>query len=171
MNKSTLIIFLGAVMIVLGLTRVDASGAAGQKVGFVDLERTLMETKAGKSAKAKFERVRKSKQGKVDKEKKQLEKMAADLEKQKSILKPAAFAKKRAELEKKYLKVQETFMKLERELAGEQAKLIQGILKKAGPIIEDIAKKEGYSIILDRNAVLWANSGYDITAKVNKRIK
>ena len=57
------------------------------------------------------------------------------------------------------------------ELAGERAKLIQELLKKASPIIQDIAKGEGVTLVVDQSAVLWADSSLDLTAKLNARMK
>ncbi len=164
------IAFLGLVLIFTGVVTANASDP-GFKVGFVDLERTLYETKVGKSASAKFDTARKDKQKELDRRQKKLQKEAAQLEKQQQILKPDVFAGKRRALEKQYMEVQQLFVKLERDLAGERAKLIQGILKKAAPLIKDIAKKEGFTMIVDRSAVLWASDLFDITPKVNRRIK
>ncbi len=171
MNRNLPLLVLGLGLIMIGMTGASAAGGNKGHVGFVDLERTLMETKVGKSASAKFERARKRKQKELDKKKKALEKEAAALAKQRGVLKPEVFAKKGRALQEKAAKLQGTFMKLEQDLAGERAKLIKQVLDKAGPIIKSIAKEQGFTVILDRNAVAWGAAGLDITDKVNKRIK
>jgi Skp family chaperone for outer membrane proteins len=63
-------------------------------------------------------------------------------------------------------------MKLERDLAAERAKLIQEILiKKAGPVIQEVAQREGFDIVIDSSAVLWGQPAHDLTDKVNARLK
>jgi len=141
------------------------------KVGVIDLERTLYETPAGKKASESFEKTRKTKQDELDKEQKDLQKAAADLDKQATVLKPEVLKQKRDELEQKFVDVQQLYMKLEKDLAGERAKLIQELLKKASPIVQDIAKAEGVNIIVDQSAVVWADPSTDLTSKLNAKMK
>jgi outer membrane protein len=166
----------GAAVIALAatsaLTVADAAPPAGSaKVGVVDLERTLYETPAGKRASEAFEKTRKSKQSELDGKQKDLQKYAAELDKQATVLKPEVLREKKADLEKRFVELQQLYVKLERDLAGERAKLIQDLLKKASPIIQEIAKGEGVSLVVDQSAVLWADSSLDLTAKLNARMK
>jgi Skp family chaperone for outer membrane proteins len=171
MSKSIAIGFLGVALIIFGMVRAEAGDTSNGKIGFVDLERTLVETKAGKSASKKFEQTRKKKQKELDKKQKELQEFAAQLEKQRSVLKKDVLKQRQEELEKMYYELQQLLADLERDLAAERAKLIQGILEKAAPVIKDIAKDDGYSMIVDRGVVLWAPDAADLTDKVNKRIK
>lgn len=170
MSKSLSIGFLGVALIIFGMMRAEAGDTKG-KIGFVDLERTLVETSAGKRASKKFEKTREKKQKELDKKQKELQDFAAQLEKQRSVLKKDVLKQRQQELEKMYYELQQTLADLERDLAAERAKLIQGILEKAAPIIKDIANDEGYSMIVDRGVVLWAPDAADLTDEVNKRIK
>ncbi len=170
MHKSLAIGFLGLALILVGFVRADAA-VTNAKIGFIDLERTLYETDVGKAASKRFESTRKGKQDELDKKQKALQEYATSLEKQRALLKPEVLKQRQAEMQKQYVEVQELYVNLERDLASERAKLLQGILKKAAPIIKDVAKNQGYTMIVDRNAVLWANDALDITDDVNKRIK
>lgn len=172
MKRSLPIMFLGVALIIAGMVRADAATGSA-KIGFVDLQRTLFETNAGKQARQRFEKEKKKKQAALDKKQKDFQRYAAELDKQRILLesKPEKLAQRQRELEKKYVEVQQTYAKLERELAESQAKLIKEILGKAGPVIKSIAKREGYAMILDRSAVLWAADATDLTDKVNARIK
>ena len=170
MSKSIAIGFLGVALIIFGMVRADAADEGG-KIGFVDLERTLLETKAGKSASKKFEKTRETKQKELNTKQEELQNFAAQLEKQRSVLKKEVLKERQEELEKMYYELQQLLAQLERDLASERAKLIQGILEKAAPIIKEIAKNDGFSMIVDRGVVLWAPDAYDLTDKVNEKIK
>ena len=63
------------------------------------------------------------------------------------------------------------YVRLERDLAGERTKLIQDLLKQAGPKIEQIAKQEGVNLIVDREAVVFADPAVDLTAALNATMK
>ena len=174
MNRFAAITCLGIGLmmspIVGKLVEADA-GPTTVKVGVIDLERTLYDTPAGKRASEAFEKARKAKQDELDKKQKDLQKAAADLDKQATVLKPDVLKTKKEELEKKFVEVQQLYMKLEKDLAGERAKLIQELLKKASPIVQDIAKAEGVHVIVDQSAVVWADPAVDLTDKLNAKMK
>lgn len=158
-------------LVVASPTSVMADTPPPSRIGVVDLERTLYETPVGKRASEAFDKTRKAKQAELDLRQKELQKAAAELDKQAAVLKPDVLAQKKSVLEKQFIELQQLYVKLERDLAGERTKLTQDVLKKAGPIIEEIAKKDGYDLVLDRSAVLWAVPTSDLTDKVNARMK
>jgi outer membrane protein len=153
------------------LAGLAKSGVPAPKIGVIDLDNTLSTTPAGKRANEAFEKTRKGKQSELDKQQQQLKAAAADLEKQKAVLKPEAYQAKGEELQKKFVDLQQVYVKLERDLAGERTKLIQDLLKQAGPKIEQIAKSEGVNIIIDREAVVFADQSVDLTATLNAQMK
>ena len=162
--------FLGVVFLVsLGVAR--GTVPANPKIGVVDIEQTMSQTPAGKRANDAFEKTRKAKQEQLDKQQQDLKRAEADLEKQKPVLKQDVYEQKRQELEKKFVDLQQTYLKLEKDLNAERAKLIEDLIKQANPKIEAIAKAEGVSIILDRQAVAWADPSVDLTAKLNAEMK
>jgi outer membrane protein len=159
-----------ALMLLLATNRAEA--APPSKVGFVDLQRTLNETKVGKAARAGLESEKKKKQKELDDKQAALKKQLEDLKKQQAIMTPENLAKKEKELQDKYVALQQTFMQFQQELAKNEQKLTREIFDKASSIIGDIAKREGYTMIVEKNegAVLYADPSVDITAEVNKRV-
>ena len=144
---------------------------ANPKIGLIDIDNTLSTTPAGKRANDAFEKTRKAKQAELDKQQQDLKRAEQDLEKQKAVLKPDVFQTKQEELQKKFVDLQQTYLKLEKDLAGERTKLIQDLLKQASPKIEALAKSEGVNIIVDHEAVVWADKAVDLTAKLNEQMK
>ncbi|HKA90787.1 MAG TPA: OmpH family outer membrane protein [Haliangiales bacterium] len=142
------------------------------KIGYIDLQRTLNETKVGKAAKAKLESDKTEKQKQVNDKKDMLKKAYDDLEKQRVVLKPDALAKKEKELQDQYVELQQVFMQLQQDLSKREAQLTRDIFGKAAAIIENIAKRDGYTMILEKSesAVLWADANVDITSEVNRRM-
>ena len=153
------------------LSGLATSAVPAPKIGVIDIDSTLSSTPAGKRANDSFEKARKAKQTELDKKQQELKQADADLDKQKAVLKPEVYAQKRQELEKKFVELQQVYVKLERDLAGERTKLIQDLLKQASPKIEALAKAEGVNIIVDREAVVWADKAVDLTAKLNEQMK
>jgi outer membrane protein len=153
------------------LTGLAGSAVPGNvKIGVIDIDNTLASTPAGKRANDAFEKTRQAKQGMLDKQQADLKRSEQDLEKQKAVLKPDVFQQKSEELQKQFVDLQQTYVKLERELAGDRTKLIEDILKQAGPKIEAIAKAEGVTVILDRQAIVWMDKDVDLTPKLNAQM-
>ena len=173
MNRNFAVMFLGLCFVAGGILRADAQGAGAgpTKVAFVDLQRTLNETNAGKKAKKRLEANKKKKQNELDKKQKALQKAAADLDKQRMLLKPETLRKREQDLQQQYVKLQETYMTLQQKLVAQEAELVKEIFAKAAPAIKQVAQQKGYTIVLDKTMVLWAANGLDITGDVNKRIK
>ncbi len=177
MNRIAIFVLgaLGALLLAAPLAgigdRSADAGASTVKIAIVDLEKTLYDTPAGKRASEAFDKTRKAKQAELDKKQKALQKAAAELDKQAAVLKPDVLAQKKAELEKQFVELQQVYVKLERSLAEERTKLVQDLLKKASPYIEEIAKAEGVDIVVDASAVVWANPAVDITGQLTKKMK
>ncbi|HTL32563.1 MAG TPA: OmpH family outer membrane protein [Kofleriaceae bacterium] len=172
MNRYLALGCLGLGLMVSPLLSGLSTGAVpAPKIGVIDLDNTLSTTPAGKRANDSFEKTRKAKQTELDKKQEELKKADADLDKQKTVLKPDVYQAKRQELEKKFVELQQIYVKLERDLAGERTKLIQDLLKQASPKIEALAKAEGVNIIVDHEAVVWADKSVDLTAKLNEQMK
>jgi Skp family chaperone for outer membrane proteins len=47
----------------------------------------------------------------------------------------------------------------------------RSLLKKAEPIITDLAKKEGVHLIIDQSATIWADPTVDLTSQLNAQMK
>jgi outer membrane protein len=172
MNRFVALGCLGIGLMVSPLLGGFATGAVPvAKIGVIDIERTHYETPAGKRANEQFEKTRKDKQSELDKRQTELKKLDADLAKQAAVLKPEVLQQKRGDLEKKFVELQQLYVKLERDLAGERTKLVQELLKKANPLVAEIAKTEGVTLIVDQNAVVWSDPAVDLTAKLNAKMK
>jgi outer membrane protein len=173
MHRSIAIGFLGISLIVLGIVRADASSPSGTKIGYVDLQQTLHQTQAGQQARRNLEREQRRRQRNLDQKREELERFATQLDRQRAVLDPKVLRQREQELQEKYIELQQTFMQLQQELAQKEAELVGEIFQKAAPVIERIAQREGYAMILEKtqSAVLWATDAVDITAEVNRRLE
>ena len=148
----------------------DSAVPANPKIGVIDIERTLSETPSGKKANVAFEATRKAKQAELDKDQADFKKADLDLEKQQAVLKPEVLAQRKQDLEKMYVALGQKAAKLEKDLATERAKLMQDVLKKAEPLIADVAKSEGVQLIIEQSAIVWADPTVDLTAKLEAKM-
>lgn len=171
MRKSeVLALFAVALLLCAGVvfSAGPASAAQKDKVGFVDLQRTLNESEAGKKAKKELEGIIREKQGAIDEKIKARGEAQEDLEKKMLALSETAKRKKSDELMKMQKEIERLIADAEEEVQKTQRDREIAILKDLESIIMDIAKKGGFSIILPSDVILFGDKGTEITDNVIK---
>jgi len=146
---------------------------ASIKLGYVDLQKAITETSHGKAAKKKLEKEFKKKQAQLKKREADLKKMSADLEKKSLVLSDDVRLKKQQNLQQEMLKYRELVGKSQLEIQKKERELTLPIVKKLQKIIAAIAKKEGYTMVLEKSeqSVLWASKDADLTDRVVKEFE
>jgi len=171
MRKAIVLGLLGLSMVVAGITRAAAGKAEAARVAYVDVERVLRETKAGKRVRNQLEAEKRKQQKKIDAKQEAFKQKAADLDKKKVLLKPDALQQAQEDLQREYVELQNTFMQLQQDLAKKEEQLTRDLLVKATKAIEEIAVRDGYTVVLAKTGgVLWATANIDITTELNSKL-
>jgi outer membrane protein len=156
------LVFLSAFMFLLPLY----SSAQTKKIGYVDMQAVLLKSKAGKDAKALLDKEKEEKKSTLDKMKEEIEKLQNDINRQSLVL----TEEKRKKMEDELALKKQNFLKVlqdyELELQKKDQEWTEKILKEVEKVIYKIGKTEGYDLILEKSAVLYAPEAYDITDKV-----
>jgi outer membrane protein len=146
-----------------------AARAADPKLGYVDLQRALEEIDEGKAAKAQLKKDFDEKQKQLDQRTDEVKRLDADFQKQAMVMAPDAKAAKAAELERKKGEVQQFFMGLQQDLAGREREVTRGIFDKMVGMVRELAEAEGFTMVLDRNTVLYAPASLDVTNELVRK--
>ena len=155
-------------ILIVGLVLGLVSPALGQqiKIGFVNIQKAISESKAGEKARKKFEGDIKRKEASLVKEKKAIERMKRDLDKKAMLLKADErlkvqrdFQRRVRDYERKMNDAQEELQVKERQMTGE-------ILKGLQNIVQEVGKSRKFTLILDRSQLLYTDKGIDITNDV-----
>jgi outer membrane protein len=147
-----------------------AKSFAETKIGYVDLQKCLMQSIKGKKAfeelKAKKEKMQKD----LDKRQTNLDQMKASLEKQGMMLSPEAKRAKEKDFQRKLRDFKDMYNDFTEEMKIQEEKKKQIIFKDLSKIIETVGKKGGYALILEKNTsgILWAPDNADLTDVVIK---
>ncbi len=158
-----------AVMILaltLALSALPALAKAETKIGYVDLQRALNDSLAGKEAKTELESQMKVMQAEIDKRIAKRDKLKGDLEKQSSALSLDARRQKADQLEKMEKEVDRLISDANTEMQKRQRDKEMAILKEIKVVIDDIGKKDGYTMIVPSDVVLYSKDGTDLTQAV-----
>lgn len=161
--KKTLILGLA----ILFFAAQAAFGA--DKIGFVDLQRALNDSVAGKSARDELEGIMKKFQAEIDQKVAERDKLKSELDKQALVLSSEARTQKLYELEKVDKEAERLINDANTEMQKKQREKEVVILGELEEIIEAIGKKENYTIILASDVILFSKDGIDLTGTVIER--
>lgn len=161
----------------LALAMVLATSASAQelKIGYVDLQRALNDSEAGRKAKEEFKK-------QVDKLQVDLKKQQQDLDGLKDRLEKKALVMKedeRREMEKDYQRKMRDFERSYKDSQGElqlkDNELTRELLQQLQTVIAEYGKNGNYTVILElsSSSVLYGDPKVDLTDQIiaayNKR--
>ena len=146
---------------------VPAVGAQERvKIGFIDIQRAISDSNAGKRAKERFQAQVKKAEAELLKEKTELERLKADLDKKGPLMKEEERRNLEGDLQRRYVNYQRTMTDQQQELRQKEGALTGDILKELEKIVNEIGKTDKFTLILERNQILYSDQGIDVTNKV-----
>jgi outer membrane protein len=147
-----------------------AWGAEPIKLAYVDIQKALNLSEAGKAAKKQMmlevERMRKNFAGKQ----KELEKLKDDLEKRGSVLSEAARDEKARDYQAKVRDLQRMERDYQDELQRKDRELTESILKKLEVVVKKMGEEGKYTLILEKNqaVIIYIADVLDLTDELIK---
>jgi outer membrane protein len=151
------------------LLAVPVWGQEGVKIGFVDLDRALNESRAGRSALEKLQTKVKETESRLLKEKQDLERLRSDIDKKGLLLKEVERRNLEKEFQRRVRNYQREMRDSQEELNQRKNELMADILKGLEKVVTEVGKKGKFTLILERSQVLYTDQGVDITDTVIKR--
>jgi outer membrane protein len=140
--------------------------SAQVKIGFIDVQRAISESVAGKRAREKFQLQVKKAESDLLKEKSELERMKAELDKKGPLLKEDEKRNLEGDLQKRYVTYQRSMTDQQQDLRQKEGEMTADILKDLEKIVNEVGKAEKFTLILERSQILYSDQGIDITNKV-----
>lgn len=155
--------------LVIGLLALSASAALAQervKIGYVDYQRIIADSQAGKRARERFQVQVKKVEADLLKERQDLERIKADLEKKGPLLREEERRNLEADFQKRSVNLQRSMTDYQQEFRQKENEVMQEIISEIGTIVGDIGKADKFTLILERSQILYSDQGIDITTKV-----
>ncbi len=158
---------------------------AAVKIGYLDVQRTITESQAGKDARARFQTQVKKVETDLLKDKQELERLKSNLDKKAPSLNNDERGNLAAEYKRRYDDYQRKMADSQEELRQRNTEMVSVILRDIKPIVTELGKKERFTVIVEmsqppvplyddqRIDIKNTNQGIDITKQVieiyNKR--
>lgn len=142
--------------------------AAEIKIGVVDFQRVLRESKGGKAAKAEIENKGKSVESSLVNKGKSLEAEKKKLESEAMVMNADARENKAREFKIKVMDFQALQKKSAEDFKEYEVGVIRKVQKDVFGLVETIGKRDNYTLILEKSAALYNPGGIDITDQLIK---
>ena len=154
---------------------ISVSGYSSEKIVYLDVEKIMQQSTAGKSIIAQLKKKRESSISKFQKKEKEIFDKEKKLISQKNVLKKEEFESKLKELRTDIAIYQKERNKTSNEIANLRIKASTKLIKNLTPILEDYSKKNSIRIIVQKKNIVMGKKEDDITKDilelVNQKIK
>ena len=163
--------FITLSLFVLAIVAAGPVSAANDlKIGVVDFQKSLNSVNEGKRAKKNLESEFKRKQKQLEIQQEELKKMRDNLKNQAAVLSEEKLRTKQAAFQQKFMDLRKKAVEYQQEMAKKEAEMSNKILGQLRAIVEDLGKKEGFTLIVERSGdpVLYVDGKEDLTDRVVK---
>ena len=147
----------------------SAPAYAQAKVGVVNLQEALNSVDEGKTAKAQLKKEFESKQKVISEREDEIRKLQGDFQKQQAVMNEETRGQRQEEIAKKAQELQTTYVTLQKELQDRERDLTRGIFEKMATIVREIATADGFSVVVDAQAVMFADPTVDLTNELVRK--
>lgn len=159
--------WITALVLALSLA-VAGSARAETKIATVDFNRAMNEVDEGKAALESLEAAMSPRRKELEEKQAALEKMAQDLRKQSVVLAADAKAKKEAEYQEQAMAFQQMSMRYQQDLERMFNQVNEDLRLKLEGVLEQVAKKKGYTLVIEKSLIMYQADGMDLTDELVK---
>ena len=152
-----------------------APGYSSEKIVYLDVEKIMQQSIAGKSIIAQLKKKRELSISKFKKKEKEIIDKEKKLISQKNVLSKEEFESKIKELRNEISNYQKERNKTSNEIAKQRVNASTKLIKKLSPILEEYSKKNSIKIIVQKKHIVMGKKEDDITKDildlVNQKVK
>ena len=159
-------IFISTLLFVL----ISVPGYSSEKIVYLDVEKIMQQSIAGKSIIAQLKKKRETSISKFKKKEKEIRDNEKKLIAQKNVLSKEEFEKKIIELRKDISNYQKDRNKTSNEIAKLRVKASTKLINKLTPILEEYSKKNSIRIIVQKKNIVMGKKEDDITNDILKLV-
>ena len=163
------------IIYILLLFLISLPSFSSEKIVYLDVEKIMQESIAGKAVIAKIKKKRETSISKFQKKEKEIFEKEKKLISQKNVLNQEEFKKKIQDLRNDIANYQKERNKTSNDITQLRIKASTALIKKLTPILEAYSKENSIRIIIQKKQIVMGNKEDDITKDildlVNKNVK
>jgi len=147
---------------------VEPLRAADVKIGVIDIQRIMRESKAAQNARAVFLKEVSEKRNILNDKQKEVQTLEEELKNKGKDMAISVRKEKSDQLSQKVKEYNRLKSDLEEELKKKDAELTQTLLSEIRDVVSEYRKKEKYAIIQEKQTLVAYDEAIDITEKIIK---
>jgi outer membrane protein len=160
------ILFAISVISLMGLVCMSSVYAADIKIGVIDTERILTESKAGTATRTLFAKEVQDSNNRLQAKQKEAQALQDELNTKGKDMTAAVLAEKQAKLTQVAKEYNRMKNDMEEDLKSRDTELSQKLLTAVGQIVTQYSQKEKFTVILEKSAIVSYDNAIDITDKI-----
>ncbi len=148
------------------LMAAAAPARADVKIAYVDIQRALNESNAGKHARANIKGQAERAQAKLQREQSEAQALKDELDKKGMLMPPEQRQNLEDELGRKMRGFQDDVKNERDELRQKDNEATAAIIRDLATIVRQLGEKDGYTVVMEKGGLLWGIPSADITDQV-----
>ena len=150
----------------LSASSLSGVATAQSRIAVVDVQHAVMQTEDDIRAQTTLKKIFDRSQQKLDAKQVEMQRAREDIEKQSRVLSREALQKRMENWQRDMVDLQTDFVEYNKDLQTKQNELTAPIIKKMVGLIGRLAKKNGFEIVIDKQATPYARPDLDLTDRV-----
>jgi len=155
-----------SIIFMMGFVLVTSAFAADLKIGVIDTQRILAESKAGISSRALFQKEIQENNSRLQTKQKEVQALQEELNTKGREMNAVVLAEKQEKYSKAYKELTRMKNDMTEDLEIRDNELTQKLLTAIGDIVLEYSQKEKFTLILEKNALVTYDKAIDITDKI-----
>jgi outer membrane protein len=157
---------MGVILMAIAISGSDCTQAADVKIGIIDTQEVLKESKAAKKARTLLMDELNEKRSVFSKKQDEVRLLEEEIKIKGDGMTESQRREKNDQLGREVRNLQRLKTDLEEELNKKNVDLTQKILQEVSAVIKEFMKKEKYTLILEKKSVVSSDEAIDITEKI-----
>ena len=161
--------------LVVLFTSVNGTGVRGQDlpkaaVAVLDFGKVMRKSDAAKDISRQIKEFRDSFRDEIQADEIRLRQVETELKRQRSVLSPAVFEKRRQEFRNQVIAAQKRGQGHKRQLDRALKLAMDKIKAVVIPIVKELTENKGFTLVVEKSQVLFANRSLDVTDEVMREL-
>jgi outer membrane protein len=157
---------MGVLLMAIAISSSDCTQAADVKIGVIDTQEVLKESKAAKKARTLLMDELNEKRSVFGRKQDEVRLLEEEIKIKGDGMTESQRREKNDQLGREVKNLQRLKTDLEEELNKKNVDLTQKILQEVSDVIKEFMKKEKYTLILEKKSVVSSDEAIDITEKI-----
>src|SRR5579885_1024605 len=154
-----------AILTVMSLVST-AAASSEIKIAFVDMQRALNDSNAGKKAKGEFRSEITRLQNKLQRQQQEVQALKDELERKGPLMRDDERRNLQDDYTRKLRDFERAYKDSKDELQQKDNEVTGAIVRDLAYVVRNVGERDGYTLVLEKGSLLWATSSIDITDEV-----